>query len=353
MDTQFYNKIIRNFLNPIIELIDNPEVNEIMINGHDDIWNEINGQIKKTDYKFKSEDDLFSAVNNIAQFVGKQINPKKPIMEARLPDGSRVHAILPPCSRKGICLAIRKFSKEALTIKKLIGFNALNQDMNGFLKVCINIRKNIIVSGGTSSGKTSLLNAISNFIPNNERIIVIEDSSELQLQQDHLVLLETKEPDRHGKDGVSIRDLLSSTLRLTPNRIVIGELRGPEAFDLLQAMNTGHNGSMGTLHANSPMDGLARFETLTLLAGVPLSLDAIRRQIASSVNIIIQTSRYSDGTRKISNISEVLPLDKDGNYHVKDIFVFNQKEIDNKGKVIGSFEATGYQPTFYEIGDKK
>ena len=346
MSTQF-SETVRNFLSPIIHLIDNPDISEIMINSPFEIWIEEKGKIKKTDSKFRSEDDLFSAINNISQFVGRRINNEKPYMDARLPDGSRVHAILPPCSRKGICLGIRKFSKEALTIEKLLALNSINQEVASFLEACIFIKKNIIVSGGTGSGKTSLLNAISSFISNNDRIIVIEDSSELQLQQEHLVLLETREPDRHGNGEVSIRSLLNSALRLRPDRIIIGEIRGSEALDLLQAINTGHNGSMGTIHANSPLDSLARFETLTLYAGINLPLEAIRRQISSSVHIIIQTTRYSNGTRKISNISEVLPLDNSGNYQIKDIFVFNKKGIDHKGNILGEIEATGYQPSFY------
>ena len=326
MSTQF-SETVRNFLKPIIHYIDDPDITEIMINSSNDIWVEEKGKLKKTDSNFKSEDDLLSAVNNISQFVGRRINKEKPCMDARLPDGSRIHAILPPCSRKGICLGIRKFSKDALTIEKLLKLNSITQETVYFLENCINARKNIIVSGGTGSGKTSLLNAISSLIPNNERIIVIEDSSELKLQQEHTVLLETKEPDRNGNGEITIRDLLKSSLRLRPDRIIIGEIRGSEALDLLQAMNTGHDGSMSTIHANSPLDSLLRLETLALFTGIDLPLKAIRAQISSAVHIIIQTSRYNDGTRKISHISEVLPLDNVGNYQVNDIFI-NKDEAD-------------------------
>ncbi|MCP4714364.1 MAG: CpaF family protein, partial [Deltaproteobacteria bacterium] len=298
------------------------------------------------DSRFESNDALMSAVNNISQFVQRRISDDTPTMDARLPDGSRIHVILPPAARKGICVDIRKFSKEALTVERLIEYGSMTSSALEFLGACAGIKKNIVVSGGTGSGKTSLLNAISSLVPNHERIIVIEDSAELQLQQDHILLLESRQADRNGQGEVSIRDLLKSTLRLRPDRIIIGEIRGGEALDLLQAMNTGHGGSMGTLHANSPLDALTRLETMTLFSGIELPLKAIRSQVASAINLIIQTSRYRDGSRKISHISEVLPLDGEGNYRTRDIFRFNQTGMNPEGHILGTLESTGTPPGF-------
>jgi len=345
MSVQF-SETVRSFLSPIVPYLDDPDVTEVMINSPEEIWIERNGRVERSDSKFDSADALMSAVNNISQFVKRRIDEETPYMDARLPDGSRIHVILPPCARKGICLAIRKFSKEALTVQKLIEFGSLNDTALAFLKACVGIKKNILVSGGTGSGKTSLLNAASSLIPNYERIIVIEDSAELQLQQDHVLLLESKPADKNGKGEVSIRDLLRSTLRLRPDRIIIGELRAGEALDFLQALNTGHGGSMGTIHANSPVDALSRLETLTLFAGVELPLKAIRSQVTSAIDIIIQTSRFHDGSRKISHISEVLSLGSDGNYYVAHILKFNQTGMEPGGRIVGSLEPTGTRPTF-------
>ncbi len=347
MSSQF-SETVRSFLAPIVSYLDDPEVSEIMINRPDEIWIERKGKVERTNAKFESSDALMSAVNNISQFVKRRINEETPTMDARLPDGSRIHAILPPCARKGICLDIRKFSKDALTVEKLIEFGSLTQKALEFLKACTYTKKNIIVSGGTGSGKTSLLNATSSLIPNDERIIVIEDSAELQMQQDHVLSLESKPADKNGKGEVDIRELLKSTLRLRPDRIVIGEIRGGEALDFLQALNTGHGGSMGTIHANSPVDALSRLETLTLFAGVELPLKAIRSQVTSAIDIVVQTSRYHDGSRKISHISEVMPLSADENYNVRHIFKFNQTGLEKGGRILGSLEPEGVTPTFYE-----
>ena len=352
MGNQF-SETVKSFLAPISEYLDDPGVTEVMINSPDDIWIERGGRLERTDSKFDSAEALMSAVNNISQFVKRRIDDETPYMDARLPDGSRIHVILPPCARKGICLDIRKFSAETLTLKRLIGFGSITRDAVEFLKASVYVKKNIIVSGGTGSGKTSLLNAVSSLVPNNERIIAIEDSSELQLQQDHVLLLESKLPDRHGKGEVNIRDLLRSTLRLRPDRIIIGEIRGGEALDLLQAMNTGHGGSMTTIHANSPLDTLSRLETLSLFSGVELPLSVIRTQVSSAIHLIVQTSRFHDGTRKVSHISEVLPLGKDGDYRVADLFVFKQEGLNPEGKIVGSFNPTGKTPSFlkeFELG---
>ena len=347
MHNQF-SQTVRSFLSPIVQYIDDPDTTEIMINRYDEIWIERHGKTELTDARFHSEDELMSAVNNISQFVQRRINDEIPHMDARLPDGSRIHVILPPCARKGICIAIRKFSKDPLTIDKLIDYKSINDSAVAFLTACIYTKKNLMVSGGTGSGKTSLLNAVSSLIPNNERIIVIEDSAELQLQQDHILLLETKVPDQKGLGEVTIRDLLKSTLRLRPDRIIIGEIRGGESLDFLQAMNTGHGGSMGTIHANSPLDALSRLETLSLFSGVELPLKAIRSQVASAVNIIVQTSRFYDGSRKISHISEVFPLADNGDYQVKDIFIFKQQGVDKDNNIIGHLVPTGNIPSFID-----
>jgi pilus assembly protein CpaF len=343
-----FAETVRSFLAPVIGFIDDDDVSEIMINSHDEIWIEKKGRIFQTDAVFNTEDELMSAVNNISQFVKRRISEEKPHMDARLPDGSRIHAILPPCARKGVCMAIRKFSKERLTIRKLLDFGSINKAAVKFLNGCVHGKANLLVSGGTGSGKTSLLNVVSGFIPSHERIIVIEDSAELQLQQDHVLLLETKVADNRGRGQVSIRDLLKSTLRLRPDRIIIGEIRSGEAIDLLQAMNTGHGGSMGTIHANAPLETLLRLETLTLFSGINLPLKAIRAQISSAINIIVQTSRFHDGSRKVTHISEVHPLQEDGNYKINDIFRYQQKGMDQEGKIYGDLEPTGTIPEFLE-----
>jgi pilus assembly protein CpaF len=342
--TTSFAETVRSFLAPIITYIDDDEISEIMINSHEEIWIEKGGRIFKTDAVFKSKEELMSAVNNISQFVKRRISLEKPHLDARLPDGSRIHAILPPCARKGVCMAIRKFSKENLTIQKLLRLGSISDAAAKFLKGCVHGKANLLVSGGTGSGKTSLLNVVSAFIPSHERIIVIEDSAELQLQQDHVLLLETKIADHRGRGEVSIRDLLRSTLRLRPDRIIIGEIRSGEALDLLQAMNTGHGGSMGTIHANSPLDTLLRLETLSLFSGIELPIKAIRAQISSAIHIVVQTSRFHDGSRKVSYISEVLPLQDDGNYSIQHIFKYRQKGIRQDGRIYGALEPTGTIP---------
>jgi pilus assembly protein CpaF len=256
--------------------------------------------------------------------------------------------LLPPCARKGICLAIRKFSREKLTIQRLLELGSISEDAAAFLKGCVFGKANILVSGGTGSGKTSLLNVISEFIPQHERIIVIEDSAELQLQQDHVLLLETKMADHRGQGEVTIRDLLRSTLRLRPDRIIIGEIRSGEALDLLQAMNTGHGGSMGTIHANTPHDTLLRLETLFLFSGFEIPISAIRSQISSAIHIVVQTARFHDGSRKITHISEIHPLDQDGNHAIEDIFKFDQQGIGPEGHIQGELKPTGIIPKFAE-----
>jgi pilus assembly protein CpaF len=345
---QQFNTTVRSFLAPIVPFLDDPEVSEIMINSHREIWIERGGQVQPAEVQFDSRDALMSAVNNISQFVQRRIDDENPTMDARLPDGSRIHVILPPCARKGICISIRKFAKEALTPDRLLAYGSMDEACLNLIQAAVTLKKNIMVSGGTGSGKTSLLNAVSSLIPNSERIIVIEDSAELQLQQDHVLLLEARMADRFGKGEVSIRDLLHSTLRLRPDRIIIGEIRGGEALDLLQAMNTGHGGSMGTIHANTPVDALSRLETLALYAGVDLPLRVIRVQVAAAIDLVVQTARYADGSRRISHISEVLALDGEGNYRTADIFYFRREGLDARQRIVGSHQASGFRPGFLE-----
>ena len=313
-----------------------------MINGPTEIYIEEKGRLSKTDAVF-TEDQLNAAVLNIAQFVGRRADQNEPYLDARLPDGSRVAVLLPPCSRKGIAIAIRKFSKEKLTVEKLIEFGSLTDDMVTFLRACVALKKNIIVSGGTSSGKTSLLNVTSSLIPRDERIITIEDSAELQLDQDHVVPMESKPPDKKGRGQMTIRDLVRASLRMRPDRIIVGEIRGGEALDLLQAMNTGHSGSMATVHASSPAQALTRLETLALFSGLEIPMKALRDQVSSAIDVVIQASRLPDHSRKVTHISEVRPLDQSGNYVVSDVFRFEHKGTEN-GRIVGEHQRTDSRP---------
>jgi Flp pilus assembly CpaF family ATPase len=337
---------MESFFQPIWGYIEDPKVSEIMINGPNEIYVEQKGHLERAPITF-TEEGLKAAVMNVAQYVGKRVNEENPYMDARLPDGSRVAVVLPPCSRKGASLAIRKFSKEKLKVEDLIRFDSMNEEVVAFLDICVKLRKNMIVSGGTSSGKTSLLNVISALIPNDQRILVIEDSAELQLQQDHVLPLESKPPDKHGKGEVTLRELVKASLRLRPDRIVVGEVRGGEALDLLQAMNTGHSGSMATIHASSPAQTLSRLETLTLFSGLDLPIVAIREQVSSAVDIILQAARLQDGARKVTHVTQVLPLSPEGRYRVQDIYRFVRTGME-KSKILGEHRAAGNLPTFLE-----
>ena len=337
---------MESFFAPIWPYIQNPSVSEIMINGPNEIYVEQKGQLERAPITF-TEEGLRAAVMNVAQYVGKRVSEENPYMDARLPDGSRVAVVMPPCSRKGASLAIRKFSKEKLTVKDLVRFGSMTDEVVAFLDICVKLRKNTIVSGGTSSGKTSLLNVISALIPNEQRILVIEDSAELQLQQDHVLPLESKPPDKNGRGEVTLRELVRASLRLRPDRIVVGEVRGGEALDLLQAMNTGHSGSLATIHASSPAQTLARLETLTLFSGLDLPIVAIREQVSTAVDMILQASRLQDGSRKVTHVTQVLPLSPDGRYRVQDIYRFVRTGTEN-GKVVGEHRIAGNLPTFLE-----
>jgi pilus assembly protein CpaF len=340
-----YLESLRAFLGPVTELLDDPEVTEIMINGPEDVWIEKHGLLQRTDVTF-TEDGLLAAARNMAQYVGRTLNDEQPRLDARLPDGSRIHVLLPPMARCGTIVTIRKFHPGGLKVEDLIEYGSLTPEAARFLEVVVVAKRNTIVAGGTGSGKTTLLNVLSRYIPDEERILTIEDSAELQLKQQHLVPMESRPPDRFGKNAVTIRDLLHSSLRLRPDRIVIGEVRGGECFDLLQAMNTGHGGMLSTAHANSSVETLSRLESLALLADVGLPLRAVRSQVAAAIDVVVCAARLRDGSRKLTAISEVLPLDDKGDYRVQDIFVFTQTASGRGEKVQGYLSPTGILPSF-------
>jgi pilus assembly protein CpaF len=340
------NSFLVLFLEPIRAYLEDDDVSEIMINGPTSVYIEKKGKLQKTDAKFISEPALKAAASNIAKSVGRLLNEDNPRLDARLPDGSRVHAVIPPLARCGTVIAIRKFKKDTITIDKMLTYGSLSEDAMKLIRALVMLHKNVIVSGATSSGKTSVLNALSSFIPNQERVLVIEDASELQLQQEHIVPFETRKPDKNGNGEVTIRDLIHSSLRLRPDRLVIGEIRGGEALDLLQALNTGHAGSMSTIHANTSLDCLFRLETCALLSGIDIPLVALRAQVASAIDAVVHTGRLSDGSRKILAISEVLPL-KNGEYQVSDLLVWQTDTIAPDGKVEGRFVLKN-KPTFVD-----
>jgi len=335
-------------LGPLEDLLADPTINDIMVNNKDEIYVERQGKIELTEKKFISDDQVRTIIERIIAPIGRRIDESVPMVDARLPDGSRVNAIIPPLSLTGPSLTIRKFRKERFRIDELIGFNTLNKEMAEFLRACVVSRKNIIVSGGTGSGKTTVLNVLSAFIPNDERIITIEDAAELKLHQTHWIRLESRPANIEGKGAITIRDLFRNTLRMRPDRIIIGECRGIETLDMLQAMNTGHDGSMTTLHANSTHDVLTRLDSMILMSGIELPIRAIREMIASAIDIIVHTARLSDGTRKVIQITEIAGMKDDLQVDLRDIFVFKQTGIGEKGAVLGNFFATGYVPICFE-----
>ena len=343
-----FEQTLALYLAPVQRFLDDDAVSEVLINGPTEVYVEMRGKLTPTDAFFEHEDHLYALAKNIAQYVGRQLNWENPLLDARLPGGSRVHITLPPVSRKGICIAIRKFFKEALTVHKLIEFQTITQTTADFLDCCVKCEMNMIVSGGTGSGKTSLLNVLSSFIPGDQRIIVIEDSSELQLQQPHLLQYETRPPDRHARGEINIRQLFRSAMRMRPDRVLIGEVRGGEALDMIQAMVSGHKGSMSTTHAATPRETLARLETLAMMGDLELPLHALRSQIAMALELVVQISRFQDGSRRITHVSEVLELDRDGRYQLRDLFVFKAGGIDAEGNTLGRLEPTGLLPTFSE-----
>jgi pilus assembly protein CpaF len=305
-----------------------PKVAEIMVNNPDEIYVEREGQLVKTDATFGDDESLLAAVNNVLQYTGKRLTTEHPLIDSRLPDGSRVHVILPPLSRSGICMTIRKFAKVMFSAEHLVELGSWTREAMDYVRVCVLAEKNILVGGGTSSGKTCLLNVLSAFIPGNQRIVVIEDSAELELQQDHVISLEARQADRWGRGEVTITDLFRSALRLRPDRVIIGEVRGGEALDMIQAMTSGHAGSMSTVHAHMAMDAMNRLETLAMMSKVDLPLHALRAQIASAIDVIIQMTRFSDGRRELTEIAEVLPLDDQGHYRLEDRFTYRLFEGD-------------------------
>ncbi len=317
---QLFDLSLRRLMSPIVPLLDDESISEIMINGYNEIFVESGGKLRKTDVSFRDREAWQAAVRNIAQFVGKSLTAHNLSIEARLPDGSRVHIIQEPAARKGTSVAIRKFSKHKLDMNSLIEFGSITPVGSEFLGICVAAAQNIIVSGGTGSGKTTLLNCLSSMIPDGERILVLEDSSELQLQQEHVVPFEVKAPDSKGRGGIDIRELFRGSLRMRPDRVVVGECRGGEAIDMIQAMNSGHGGSMSTAHANSPKDAITRLEVMCLMGGLDIPLLALRAQICSAIDVVVQISRFHDGARKVTHISEVLPVGSDGVANVVDIF---------------------------------
>jgi pilus assembly protein CpaF len=332
---------------PINPLLLDEDVSEVMVNGPNQVYCERKGKLVLTSIKFRDDEHVMSVIEKIVAPIGRRIDESSPMVDARLPDGSRVNAIIPPLALNGPTITIRKFSKDPFQIEDLVNFGTLTKDMATFLDACVKARLNIFVSGGTGSGKTTTLNVLSNFIPDDERIVTIEDAAELQLGQDHIISLESRPPNIEGKGAVTIRDLVRNSLRMRPDRVVIGEVRGSEALDMLQAMNTGHDGSLATGHSNSPRDMIARLETMVLLGGVDLPIKAIREQISGALDLIIQQSRLKDGSRRITNITEVQGMEGDV-IVLQDIFTYVQEGLTPEGKIIGKLSPTGVRPKFYE-----
>ncbi len=329
-----FTRTIDHYLAPIRQYLADEAVAEVMINGHDEVYIERHGKLEKTAARFADADTYASAINNILQYTGKSLTDDATLVDARLPDGSRVHVAKSPCARHGTVVSIRKFSKQMLDLDWLMELGSITPEAREYLHIAVLAERNILVSGGTSSGKTSLLNALSALIPHDQRLVVIEDSAELQIQQEHVVSLETKPPDRFGRGAVGIRELFRSSLRLRPDRIIIGEVRGGEALEMIQAMTSGHGGSMGTLHANSPHDALNRLETLALMSEVELPLTALRSQISSAIDIVVQMNRQIGGRRLVTHIAEVLPLPDTGRYDLREVFAYQQLADAEGGKAM-------------------
>ncbi len=329
---------------PIEPLLKDDSISEVMVNGPHNVYVERRGKIYKTDVKFESDEHVKRIIDRIIWPLGRRCDESQPMVDARLPDGSRVNAVIPPLSLVGPVITIRKFTRNPLTVEDLINFGTLTREVIEFLKACVHARLNIIISGGTGSGKTTLLNVLSSFIPNDERIVTIEDAAELQLRQEHVITLETRPANIEGKGQITIRDLVINALRMRPDRIVVGECRGREALDMLQAMNTGHDGSLTTLHSNSPRDTLARLETMVMMAGMELPLRAIREQIASAIDLIVHQERLRDGSRKVVSVTEVQGMESE-TIVLQDIFTFEQTGMKD-GRILGQLRPTGMRPRF-------
>ncbi|MBP6178809.1 MAG: CpaF family protein [Anaerolineales bacterium] len=344
---QIFDQVTNELLGfgPIQSLLDDEEVSEIMVNGPKKVFVERKGKLSKSTVTFDDDDHVLRIIDRIITPLGRHVDSDSPTVDARLPDGSRVNAVVRPCAIDGPSITIRKFKKDKLKVDDLVDFGSMTRQMADFLEACVKARFNIIISGGTGSGKTTLLNVMSGFIPENERIITIEDAAELQLQQDHVMRMETKAANADGLHAVSIRELVKNSLRMRPDRIVVGEVRGGEALDMLQAMNTGHDGSLTTVHANTPRDAISRIETLVLMAGMDLPLKVVRQQVSSAVDLIVQQTRLKDGQRKVTAVTEVAGMEGDI-IVLSDIFKFNQTGVTSDGKVLGEVSATGIRPNF-------
>src|SRR5882724_1691180 len=330
---------------PLEALLKDPTISDILINGPHNIFVERRGKLEKTEIKFRDNDHLLQIIDRIVSKVGRRVDETSPMVDARLPDGSRVNAIIPPLALDGPSMSIRRFGANPLKLEDLLNYKAFTPEMAMLLEACIKARLNILISGGTGCGKTTLLNTLSSFIPGDERVITIEDAAELQLQQEHVVRLETRPPNIEGKGAVSTRDCVRNALRMRPERIIIGEVRGSEALDMLQAMNTGHGGSLATLHANTPREALTRLETMIMMGGFELPIKAMRQQVSSAIDLIIQANRLQGGPRKITSITEVMNMEQDI-IIMQEIFRYKQLGIDQNGRTFGQFEATGVRPTF-------
>jgi Flp pilus assembly protein, ATPase CpaF len=347
MREQLFHDILDDMLGfgPLQQLLDDPDISEVMVNGPKKVYIERKGKLIKTNIVFDDDQQVLKIIERIIVPLGRRIDYDSPTVDARLPDGSRVNAVIAPVAIDGPTITIRKFQKGKLSVEQLIEYGSITRNMADFIRACVIGRLNIVISGGTGSGKTTLLNVLSTFIPDDERIVTIEDAAELKLQQDHVVRMEVKPPDLEGKNTVGIRDLVRNSLRMRPDRIIVGEVRGGEALDMLQAMNTGHDGSLTTLHANTPRDSISRLETMCLMSGMNLPLKVVREQIAAAIDLIVQQSRLKDGSRKVTSITEVAGMEGD-TVVMSEIFRFEQSGIDQDGKVIGELKPTGIRPLF-------
>jgi pilus assembly protein CpaF len=342
---EVFDQTVLQFLQPIRPFLDDPSVSEVMINGPDQIYVERKGRLELTGARFPTREALMAALRNLSQYVGKHVSEQRPILEGRLPDGSRLEALIPPIAPEGPHVAIRRFFKETLTVERLVQFGSMPGIVAAALQAFVIAKLNIMIAGGTGSGKTSMLNALSSFIPDGERVVVIEDSREIQFQKPHVVQLEARPPDPKGRGQVTIRDLFKATLRMRPDRVIVGEIRGGEALDIIQAMTSGHGGCMGTLHASYPKDTLTRLETMMMMSDVEMPLTAMRTQIGSGMQLIVQVSRLQDGSRKVTHVTEVTGFDvQTQKYELRDIFVREYRGVDEQGNVQSELVPTGLLP---------